>query len=133
MSSYGATFWRSIDGIAYHQILGLIDISPPDLSRKTVDDTEPESEYPTKKPGMRKAGDVSLTLKAEENPHISEMIDDYEADSPRFYRIDYGVGFSVGFSGFVISVGDDAPKSSRITRKITISLTGTPTLNNRGN
>lgn len=132
MSAYGATFWRSLDGVAFYQVTGLIDLTPPDLSRSTVDNTEPESEYEEKKAGSKKAGDVSARFVAEGNPHVAVFVDDFESDDPRWYRIDYGPNLSVIFSGFVTKVADDAPVSNRITRQITISITGTPVLNNRG-
>lgn len=132
MSAYGTTFWRSLDGVSFYQVAGLIDVTPPDLSRTTVDNTEPESDYEEKKAGARKIGDVSARFKAEGNPHVAVFVDDFESDAPRWYRIDYGPSLSVIFSGFVTKVADDAPVSNRITRQITISITGTPVLNNRG-
>lgn len=132
MSAYGTTFWRSLDGVSFYQVNGLIDVTPPDLSRATVDNTEPESDYEEKKSGTRKIGDVSARFSAEGNPHIAAFFDDFDSDDPRWYRIDYGPGLSVIFSGFVTKIADDAPIANRITRQITISITGTPVLNNRG-
>jgi len=132
MSAYGATFWRSLDGVSFHQVSGLIDITPPDLSRGTVDNTEPGADYEEKKAGSRKIGDVNARFSVENNPHVAAFMDDFESDTPRWYRVDYGRNLSVTFRGFVTKVADDAPIANRITRQITISITGTPVLNNRG-
>lgn len=132
MSGYGTKFWRSVDGVTFYQVTGLIEVSPPDFSRTPVDNTEPGAEYPEKKAGAKKVGDVSASFKAEGNPHIAEFYNDLNSDAARYYRIDYGEEFTVSFSGFVTKVKDDNPTSGRITRQVTISITGTPQLTYRG-
>lgn len=132
MSAYGATFWRSVDGLSFHQVRGVVDLTPPDISRTTVDNSEPETDYEEKKAGVRKIGDISGRFSVEGNPDVAVFMDDFESDTARWYRIDYGDQLSVTVQGFVTKCTDDAPISSRITRQITISITGTPVLNNRG-
>lgn len=126
MIGYGATLWRSSDNVIYRQITGLIEVSPPELSRAIIDNTEPESEFPSYLVGQKKYGDVTIKIDAE-SAHRNFIIQDYTNGNLIYYRLDYGENFRVYFTGYVTSVKDDTPISSRITRSATISISGTPT------
>lgn len=127
-AGYG-TVLKRYNGATYDAIADVTDISPPGLSRSTIDVSDHSS--PTKYAefigGLRDAGEVSLTLNYDVTSAAQNKLrDDLETDAANQYQIvfpDAG-NQTWGFSGLVTAFEPAAPRDGVITAQVTIKVSG---------
>lgn len=130
---FSSQFWRwdkTASPAAYVKIAEVIDLTPPALSRDTVDTTHYESperfrEYVS---GLRDAGEASMTLQFSAPSALAGLLADYRDDDAVNYRMVWSndAGTQWDFSAFVTGIEPQAPMEDRLTADCTFKLTGKP-------
>lgn len=127
MNGQGTTFGRSSDGISYSTMAKIADISAPEVTRGSseqsyIDDPAGWKEHT---PGLKDGGEIEATLKW--NPDDTgqqELKADLELNDNVHYRIVYPDGTADEFMGHITSWGKDLSKEDDIMRKVKIKISG---------
>jgi hypothetical protein len=107
----------------------LRDITPPPLSRKTIETSTQNSSDDSYVVGIRRKGELSFTvnfLPSGESTHDSftGLISAWHTGSKDLYLLTFPDGASWQFSGFVTDVAPTAPTDGGLEAKISIRPSG---------
>ncbi len=135
MQGQGAQFKRfdtSVSPNAYVQVAGLIDLEDVSMSRGAVDTSlmDQTSSYMTSEAAtLIDPGELSVTLEwAPSDAGQTNLQSDFESASNQSYQILYPDGTTFDFSGHITTWGKATPKEDRITRSVTLKISGAPTI-----
>lgn len=135
LNGFGTLFKRG-DGAGpevFTAIAEVVDITPPALSKDTFETTHHTSDdqYKEYLPGLRDAGEVSVTLNFLPGDTGQEgLLSDFNSNTKRNFQIvlpDAGTE-TWALSGFVTGYAMTTPLNDRVTVVVTIKPSGKPTL-----
>lgn len=112
-------------------IAGVTSITPPALSKDTVDVTNMQSSDRFREhiSGLRDAGEASIEINFDpDSTEVANLITDYEADSARTYQILFESGADWTFEGIVTGMTPAIPVDDKMTATVSLKVTGKPVL-----
>lgn len=118
---------------AFTEVAAIKEIQPPQMTRDSVETTvhNTDDRYRTFIPGLRNAGEVTMTIEYDPNAdgHTS-LLDDFNDDVTHNYEIDFpsSIGETWSFTGFPTALGEATPIGDVVTRQVTFKVTGKPAL-----
>lgn len=124
---YAITFgiWN---GASYTNVVEVVDAMPPQYSRDAIEATHhgSPSGYKEYIPGLKDAGEVSLTLN-----YVPSASDAYlaafEASSAGQFRITMPNAVTCTFNGVITGYSPATPRDDKMTTEIKIKVSGKPT------
>jgi len=123
LTSTGPNVWTSVAEVT--------SITPPGLSRDTVDATHSESADKFREfiPGLIDGGEVSLELNfVPGNSTTTLLLAEIEQAAARSYKIVFPGGETFSFSGIATAFEPDAPVDDKMSASATFKITGKPVL-----
>lgn len=133
ITGYGSKFGRG-DGASpevFTDIAECINITPPQLSRETVDGTHLQSpdQYMEYLAGMRDAGEVTFTMAyVASGTGQSDIRGDFDSNSTVNYKITLPNTATWEFTGLITGIApSELANEERVTESVTIKITGKPT------
>ena len=120
----------------FTDIAEITSISPPSLSKDTIETTSHDSvdRYKEFISGLRDAGEVSLDINYDpaDATHglLTGLLGEYEKDAPSNYKIIFPDASTTtwSFAGILTSFETSAPIDDKLTASVTIKISGKPTL-----
>lgn len=118
---------------SFVEIADIIGIAPPAMSRDSVETTKHNTtdRYRTFIPGLRDGGEVTLQIQYDPtNTGHGDLYDDFNDDVAHNYQVvlPASIGETWSFSGFLTAMSEETPIDDRVTRSITIKVSGKPSL-----
>lgn len=135
IKGYGATFGREDDTTSgtYNAISEVVSITPPQLSRETVDVTHLNSadEYREFIAGIKDGGEISITmayLGTANGTEQEKLYGDFESGDVINYQISYPDSATWEAACIVTGIAPaELSNEERITDAVTLKVTGKPT------
>lgn len=140
IGSHGTVISRSIDpnwpdndpqggAVDFEEIAELMDITPPALSRNTIETTNQNSDDDRYIPGgVRRHGECTFNVNFlptdPTHDHLTGLQQSWFEGNRDIFRIDYPDGSAWLFSGFVTNIGPSTPVDDRFAADVTIRPTG---------
>jgi hypothetical protein len=145
MIGHGTTLRRSENGLNWLEIGQIISLTPPSLSRETLETTHMESEYKEYIGGQVDAGEISLEINffepfvttgeesEETNHHL--VFGDFKSGAVVLYRLDFPDKRTKGgdvvvtaweVPSVVSAFSINTPASDRVTASVTLKVAGKP-------
>lgn len=139
ISAQGTKIARSIDpawppsapqggSVSFTEIAELRDITPPGLTRNTIEMTTHNEEDDAYVVGIRRHGELEFNVNFvpdnATHDHLTGLQKSWFDGKRDIYRITYPDGTQWLFSGFVANIEPDAPVDDRLGADITIRPTG---------
>lgn len=134
---FGTHFRRATTitpGTTYETIANVTNISGPGRKRETIDVTAHDSPDGWMEfiGGLKDGGEVQLDLNYDPTETTHDLDDDFEDADPRNYRIVMFPGtideWTWQLKGVMTEVSDEFPYDDKMGRKVTIKVTGKPSL-----
>lgn len=138
---FGTLFQRG-DGATptehFTTIANVTGIKGPDRKRETIDVTAHDSpdQYMEFIGGLKDGGEVQLDINYDPGAATHDLDDDFDDVDPRNYRIVILPGtdeeHTWALSAIMTELGDEFPYDDKMTRSMTIKITGKPVLTQTG-
>jgi hypothetical protein len=128
---YNTIFAKKTGANAYTDLAEVVDISPPELSRDSVQFTHMKSPdgHHEFKPGLSDAGEVTITYNLIPGEADDDVIADHLASrSVDDWRITFPNEAKLAFRGFATNHGRATPMGDKMTGSATFKVTGKPVL-----
>ncbi|MDQ8045263.1 MAG: phage tail tube protein [Patulibacter sp.] len=132
---FGTLFQRGNDaGNVFVTMGGVTNISGPARSRETIDVTAHDSPDGWMEfiGGLKDGGEVSCDINYDPSDDTHDLDDDFDDVTPRKYRIVLLPGtedeHTWTINGVLTGLEDEFPYDDKMTRSLTIKVTGKPTL-----
>lgn len=119
-------------------IANVTGIKGPDRKRETIDVTAHDSpeQYMEFIGGLKDGGEVQLDINYDPGNATHDLDDDFDDVAPRSYRVVILPGtddeHTWSIKGIMTELGDEFPYDDKMTRSMTIKITGKPTLAQTG-
>ena len=134
INAKGTTFKRG-DGVtpteAFTAIAQVTNITPPGISRETLDMTAHDSpdDYMEFIGGLKDGGEVSIDLNYDPSLH-DVLIADFDDDEPRSYQIVFPDADATTWQFKAVMTGfePDAPYDDKLSASATFKVSGKPNL-----
>jgi predicted secreted protein len=116
---------------AYTTLAEVVEFEPPEMTRDAVEFTHMSSpdrwrEY---KPGMREAGETTLTYNLIPGEADDDVVgDSFATDEVEEWRVSYPNGATLDIKGFFTSHKHATPMEERMTGAATFKISGKPVL-----
>lgn len=139
ISAQGTIVARSIDpnwpdddpqggAVEFVDIAELKDITPPALTRNSIETTTHNQDADRYIVGIKRHGEMSMNLNFlpdnATHDHVTGLQQAWDDGSRDIYRIAYPNGRTWIFSGYVTNLEPDAPVDDALTADVTIRPTG---------
>jgi hypothetical protein len=112
----------------FTEIAELRDMTPPALSRNTIEITNHNNLDDAYIVGIRRHGDMTMTIgflpDNATHDHLTGLQHAWFIGSRDIYKLTFPDGFQWLFSGFVTNVAPDTPVDDGLTAEVTIRPTG---------
>lgn len=139
-NAFGTEFKRGDRGSpeAFTAVADITTISGPGRSRETIDVTSHSSvggwmEFVG---GLKDGGEISLELNYDPSDSTQDLDDDFDDVDPRNYQIVILPGsedeHTWSIAGILTELSDEFPYDDKMTRSMTIKISGKPTLAKTG-
>ncbi len=126
------TLFKRNDGAgAYTTLAEVTGVTPPNLSRDTVDATHMESpeRYREFISGLRDGDEVSIEMNfVPGGAAMTALLADFHNDAAVGYKIVFPNAVEWTFSAFITSFNPEAPLDDKMTLAPTFKITGKPVL-----
>jgi predicted secreted protein len=138
---FGTLFKRATTlspGTVFETIADVTSIGGPERSRETIDVTSHNSpgQWMEFLGGLKDGGEISLDVNYDPSQATHDLDDDFDDDAPRNYQIVILPGtddeHTWSIKGIQTGLSDEFPYDDKMTRTITIKVTGKPTLAQTG-
>jgi hypothetical protein len=126
--------WVGSGSVSYTEIAELREITPPALTRNTIETTTQNEDDDAYVVGIRRHGDMTFDMNFVPNngtqDHLTGLQQKWFVGSRNIYKITFPpiapqtVGASWVFSGFVSQFAPNAPLDDRLSASVTIRPTG---------
>lgn len=133
--AFGTLFQRGDDaGAIFTTIAGVTNISGPQRKRETIDVTSHDSpdQWMEFIGGLKDGGEISLDINYNPADDTHDLDDDFDDDALRSYRVvllpDTEDEFTWTISGVMTELSDEFPYDDKMSRSMTIKVSGKPTL-----
>jgi predicted secreted protein len=119
-------------------IANVTSISGPDRKRETIDVTAHDSpdQYMEFIGGLKDGGEVALEINYDPSETTHDLDEDFDDTVARNYRVvilpDTADEHTWAIAGIMTELGDEFPYDDKMARKMTIKITGKPTLTQTG-
>lgn len=138
-SAQGTILARSIDpnwpdsapqggAVSFNDVSELRDLTPPALTRNTIETTTHNETWDKKVVGIKRHGDLSADLNFEPSDatqdHLTGLQKSYDDGARDIWRVTYPNAEAWLFSGYVTGFEVDAPVDDRLTADLTVAVTG---------
>lgn len=139
--AFGTLFQRATTltpGTVYATIANVTNIKGPDRKRETIDVTAHDSpdQWMEFIGGLKDGGEVQLDINYDPAEATHDLDDDFDDTDPRNYRVvilpDTADEWTWTLRGIMTNLGDEFPYDDKLTRSMTIKVTGKPTLAQTG-
>jgi len=114
--------------VTFTDIAELRDITPPGLTRNTIEMTTHNELDDSYVPGIRRHGELTFNVNFvptnATQDHLTGLQKAWYDGTRDIYRITYPDGSKWLFSGFVVNFEPDAPVDDRLSADVTIRPTG---------
>lgn len=113
----------------YVAIGNITGISPPGISRETLDVTAHDSPDAWMEflGGLKDAGEVSTDVNYDPAKHDA-LVADFDDDDPHNYRVTFPEGSTWTFPAIITGFEPDAPYDDKLSASITWKVAGKPTI-----
>lgn len=112
----------------FEEIAELMDITPPELTRNSIETTSHNQDDDRYIVGIRRHGEMSVNLNFipgdPTHDHLTGLQKSWFDGARDIYRLTYPDGTQWLFSGFVANIGPSAPVDDRLSADVTIRPTG---------
>lgn len=138
---FGTLFKRATTitpGTTFETIANVTGIKGPDRKRETIDVTAHDSPggWMEFLGGLKDGGEIQLDLNYDPAEVTHDIDTDFDDTAPRNYRIVILPGtdeeWTWSISGVMTDLGDEFPYDDKMTRSMTVKVTGKPTLAQTG-
>lgn len=131
IDGFGTTLSRG-DGEAsevFTAIANVTSITPPALSRETIDVTAHDSAdgYREYLGGLKDSGEVSADVNYDPSEHDT-FVDDLDDTEPRNYKVTFPDGTVWAFSAILTGFEASAPMDDKLGASLTWKVNGKPTI-----
>lgn len=111
----------------FTNIAGVTNISPPSLSRETLDVTGHDSPdmYREFLGGLKDAGEVSIDINYRPSVH-DVLVGDLDDEEPRNYKLVFPDTTEWAFPAVMTGFAATAPHDDKLTATVTFKVTGKP-------
>ncbi|OSM43460.1 phage tail tube protein [Nesterenkonia sp. PF2B19] len=127
IDAFGTTLSREDDAGSFEPIANVTSLSPPNISRETLDVTSHDSPngYMEFLGGLKDPGEVSVEVNYDPSQH-DKLVDDFEEDDPIKYEIAFPDGTVWAFEAILTAFEPDAPYDDKLTAEMTLKVTSKP-------
>ncbi|TQE35475.1 phage tail tube protein [Streptomyces ipomoeae] len=140
LDAFGTQFKRDSTGAGvFVTIANVDDISGPGRSREAIEVTAHDSpdQYREFVKGLKDGGEVTLTINYDPGDNTHSALDaDFEEKDLRDYQVVILPGdpdeHTWEFSGLITDLSDEFPHDDKMTREVTVKISGKPTLTATG-
>lgn len=135
--AYGTEFRRATTlspGTVFETIANVTNIGGPARTRETINVTSHQSpgQWMEFIGGLKDGGEISLDINYDPAELTHDLDDDFDDVDPRNYRIvilpDTEDEHTWTISGIMTELSDEFPHDDKMSRSMTIKVTGKPTL-----
>lgn len=131
IDGFGTTLSRG-DGAGsevFTAIANVTSITPPALSRETIDVTAHDSAdgYREYLGGLKDSGEVSADVNYDPSEHDT-FVDDLDDTEPRNYKVTFPDGTVWAFSAILTGFEASAPMDDKLSASLTWKVNGKPTI-----
>lgn len=139
--AFGTQFLRGSGGSpseTFAAIANVLSISAPNRTRETIDVTDHSSDdgFQEYIGGLKDGGEVSLELNYDPSEASHDLDGDFNDAAPRSYRIIILPGtedeHTWDFKGILTELSEEFPYDDKMTRSVTIKVSGKPVLTATG-
>lgn len=139
--AFGSQFKRATTlspGTTYETIANVTSISGPDRKRETIDVTAHDSpdQYMEFIGGLKDGGEVSMDINYDPAEDTHDLDGDFEDNTPRNYQVVLLPGtddeHTWQLKGIMTELSDEMPYDDKLSRTLTIKITGKPVLTATG-
>jgi predicted secreted protein len=129
---HGSSFQRSSDGTStgtFTAIGEVMSISPPNLSRETVDATHMASTDGWREfiAGLKDGGEVSIQCNFDPNgTDVSNWLADINDEDPGYYKVIFPDTTSWGFAALMTGLEIEDPLDDKMVATATYKVSGKP-------
>jgi len=135
-NAFGTLFKRGDGGSPemFTTIANVTSISGPSRSRETIDVTAHDSEDGWMEfiGGLKDGGEVSLEINYDPGEATHDLDDDFDDVDPRNYQIvilpDTEDEYTWTFGGVLTELSDEFPYDDKMSRSMTVKISGKPVL-----
>lgn len=114
--------------VSFVEIAELREITPPALTRNTIETTTHNEQDDAYVPGIRRHGDLTFDCNFvpgnATHDHLTGLQKKWFDGTRNIYRLTYPTGDIWLFSGFVTGIAPSAPVDDRLSASVTIRPTG---------
>jgi predicted secreted protein len=125
-NAFGTQLQR-FNGSSFVAVASITSLSGPGLSRETIDVTAHDSPDAWMEfvGGLKDGGEVSADINRRPGVH-DVLIEDFEDDDPRTYRIEWPSGAAWTFDAILTGYEPDSPYDNKLTASLSWKVTGKP-------
>lgn len=129
INAFGTKLERSEDGTTFAPIADITSLTPPGISRDTIDVTSHDSTEGWMEfvGSLKDPGEVKADINYQPTDHDS-LVEDFEDTVPRKYRITFPDGTTWAFGAILTGFEPDAPYDDKLAASLTWKVTGKPTI-----
>ena len=139
-NAFGTQFKRGNGATVevFTRIANVTSISGPNRTRETIDVTAHDSPdaYMEFVGGLKDGGEVSLEINYDPSETTHDLDDDFDDEDPRNYQIvilpDTPDEHTWDFAAVLTELGDEFPYDDKMSRSLTVKISGKPTLTPTG-
>jgi len=137
VDAFGTLFRRAtslVPGNVFETIANVTSIGGPERTRETIDVTSHDSpgQWMEFIGGLKDGGEISLDVNYDPAEATHDIDDDFDDTAARNYQIVILPGtddeYTWSIQGVMTNIGDEFPYDDKMSRSITIKVTGKPTL-----
>lgn len=134
---FGTLFKRATNltpGTTFETVANVTSIGGPDRSRETIDVTAHDSPGGWMEfiGGLKDGGEISLDINYDPAEDTHDLDDDFDDGAPRNYQIvilpDTDDEHTWSIKGIMTGLEDEFPYDDKMSRTMTIKISGKPTL-----